>query len=106
MNESRVQQILAMEKKASEIYEAAVKEAEQLPKLAEQDVQAMIEKARQEAEAEARALLAKAATNDATNQMMEQIKEQLLRTENLAKMHHERAVDYTLARTIGMEHSK
>lgn len=103
MNESRIQQIIASEKKASAIYEAATKEAEQLPKLAEQDAQAIIEKARQQAEAEAHALLAQAAIDEASAQIMDKHQEQLIRTEKLAKMHHERAIDYTLARMIGME---
>lgn len=103
MNESRIQQIIASEKKASEIYEAATKEAEQLPKLAEQDAHAIIEKARQQAETEAQALLAQAPIDEASAQIMEKLQEQLIRTEKLAKMHHERAVDYTLARMIGME---
>lgn len=106
MNESRVQQILAYEKKASEIYEAALKEADQLPKMAEQDAQAMIEKARQQAEAEARALLAESSSDESASQISEQMQDQLVRTEKLARMHHERAVDYTLARMIGMEHRK
>lgn len=103
MNESRIQQIIASEKKASEIYEAATKEAEQLPRLAELDAQALIEKARKQAEAEAHALLAEAPVDEASAQIMEKLQEQLLRTERLAKMHHERAVDYALARMIGME---
>jgi cell division septum initiation protein DivIVA len=103
VNESRIQQIIASEKKASEIYEAATKEAEQLPKLAEQDAHAIIEKARQQAETEAQALLAQAPIDEASAQIMEKLQEQLIRTEKLAKMHHERAVDYTLARMIGME---
>lgn len=103
MNESRIQQILAYEKQASEIYEAAVKEAEQLPVLAEQEVLSLIAKARQEAEAEAKAMLAENAVDEESARILEQLNEKLDRTEKLAKMNHDRAVAYTLARVIGME---
>jgi vacuolar-type H+-ATPase subunit H len=103
VNESRIQQIIAYEKKASEIFEAACKEAEQLPLFAEQEAQALIAKARRQAESEAQALLAEAQVDEACAEIIEQLQEKLARSERLAKMHHERAVDYTLARVIGME---
>ncbi len=103
MNENHIQQILAYEQKASDIYEAAVKEAEQLPALAEQDVQAMIAKARLQAEEEAQALVNQSDVNEECAHILEQLQEKLSRTEKFAKMNHDRAVDYALARIIGME---
>jgi vacuolar-type H+-ATPase subunit H len=103
VNENRIQQILAYEKKAQEIYEAAVKEADQLPRLAEQEVQAMVARTRIEAEAEARKLIAHSQTDEECARILEQLAEKLNRTSKLAKMNNDRAVDYTLARVIGME---
>lgn len=103
MNENHIQKILAFEQQASNIYEAAVKEAEQLPTLAEQDVQAMIAKARQQAEEEARAMLKPAEMDEECSRILDQSAEKLSRTEKFAKMNHDRAIDYALARVIGME---
>ena len=46
MNEKHIQQVLEIEKQAQEIQEAAVREAQQLPILAEQEAQALVEKAK------------------------------------------------------------
>jgi vacuolar-type H+-ATPase subunit H len=103
VNETHIQQILVYEQKASEIYEAALKEAAQLPQMAEQEMQAMIAKARLQAEEEARALLNQAETDEECAHILDQLAEKLSRTEKLAKMNYDRAVDYALARVIGME---
>jgi hypothetical protein len=103
VNENRIQQILAYEQKASEIYEAAVKEAEQLPILAEKEVQAIIAKAKLQAEEEARSLLNQSQVDEECAHILEQLAEKLNQTQKLAKMNHDRAVDYTIARLIGME---
>jgi hypothetical protein len=103
VNENHIQQILAYEQKASEIYDAAIKEAEQLPVIAEQEAQAMVAKARQRAEEEARALLQPADIDEECARILDQLADKLSRTEKFAKMNHDRAVDYVLARVIGME---
>ncbi len=103
MNEDRIKQIMAFEKKAMDIYETAVKQAEQLPNLAEQDVQAMIVKARQEAEEEARQMLEQSTAEQECARLLDQLAESLRRTEQLARMNRERALDYALHRVIGLE---
>jgi hypothetical protein len=103
LNEKHIQQILAFEQKASEIHEAAVKEAAQLPDLAEQEVQAIIVKARRQAEEEARQLLNNQETCEECARILERLSEKLNRTEKIAKMNHDRAVTYVLARVTGME---
>ncbi len=45
MNERNIQQVLKIEEQAQEIHEAAMKEAQQLPLVTEQEAQALIEKA-------------------------------------------------------------
>ena len=60
MNEKRIQQVLEIEKQAKTIHEAALHEAEQLPVLAEKEAQALIEKTRQDAQEEARRVVARA----------------------------------------------
>jgi hypothetical protein len=103
VNENRIQQILTFEKRASDIYHSASAEAERLPHLAEQEVQALIAKTRQQAEEEALTLLAETQVDDECTRIMDQLEEKLSRTAKLAKMHHDRAVDYTLARVMGLE---
>jgi len=103
VNENHIQQILAYEHQAADIYAAAVKEAEQLPIQAEQEVQAMIAKARLQAEEEARSLLNAAEIDEECASILDQAAEKLNRTEKFAKMNHDRAVEYALARVIGME---
>ena len=65
MNENRIKQVLEIEKRAQENYEAALKEAQQLPALAEQEAQEIVSKARAEAEEEARKIVAQAKAEDA-----------------------------------------
>jgi hypothetical protein len=103
LNEKHIQQILAVEQQASAIHDAAVKEAAQLPVLAEQEAQAKLAKAKQKAEEEARALLNNDETCEECNRILERSAEQLGRTERIAKMNHARAVTYVLARVTGME---
>ncbi len=103
MNEDRIQQIMAFEKKAMELYEAAIKQAEQLPNIAEQDAQEMIAKARREAQEEARKLVEQSTVEEELARLLEQLTESLTRTEQLAKINRDRAVDYALHRLIGLE---
>ena len=60
MNENRIQQVLEIERRAQEIHELAIREAQQLPISAEQESQALLEKARVGAQEEARQLVANA----------------------------------------------
>ncbi len=103
MNEKRIQQILDIEKQALAIHENASKEAEQLPRRAEQEAQAMLEKARLEAEEEARRMVAQAQAGQECGRILEQSQERLQQTEKMARINFERAVNYALARVLGME---
>lgn len=103
MNEKRIQQILAVEKEAQAIYDAAAKQAEQLPRQAEAEVQSMIEKARQEAEEEARKIIAQAKVDEESDRILAQSDERLQHSEKMAKVNFDRAVAYTLARILGTE---
>ena len=71
--------------------------------VAEQEVQSIIAKARLQAEEEARSLLNPSDTDEECGRILDQLAEKLGRTEKFAKMNHDRAVDYALARVIGME---
>jgi hypothetical protein len=59
VNEKHIQQVIEIEKRAQEIHEAALKEAQQLPVVAEQEAQALIENANADAAQEAREFLSK-----------------------------------------------
>ena len=101
MDESRIQQVLKIEKEAREIYDAAIREAEQLPLAAEKEGQALIEKARADAEQEARKLVADAQAEKESARILADAGEKASQSKNLAMSHMERAVGYVLDRVAG-----
>ena len=103
MDESRIQQVLQIEKEAREIYEAAIREAEQLPLAADREGQALIEKARADAEQEARELIATAQTEEDSARHLADAGDKASRSKGLAMSHMERAVGYVLDRVAGRE---
>ena len=103
MNDKRIEQILEIEKQALAIYTEAVNEAEQLPILAEKEAQTLIEKARQDAEEEARQIIAKAKCEEECAQILAEAEKKVKRTESLAASNFDHAVSYVLYRVIGRE---
>jgi len=103
MNENRIQQVLEIEKQAQEIHEVAIRDAQQLPILAEQESQAVIEKARAGAQEEARQLIANAQAKEETARILLEAERKNGQTEALAMSNFDRAVNYILDRVIGKE---
>lgn len=101
MNEKRIQEVIEIEKKADEIFNKAVAEAERMPQQAEQEVKALIESARQQAEKEAQALMAGAQTKDETDKILSQAEETIRRNATLASHNFERSTTYVLSRVVG-----
>ncbi len=101
MDDNRIQQVLTIEKKAREIYDAAIREAEQLPLAAEKEAVALVEKARAEAEKQARELVANAQAEDEVARILAGAEEKANRTRGLATGHLERAVGYVLDHVAG-----
>jgi V/A-type H+/Na+-transporting ATPase subunit G/H len=103
LNDKRIQQILDIEKEADAIRAAAVKEAQQIPQQAEQEAQALINKARSDAEQEARTMLANAQADEESAKILAEAQEKIKHNESLAARHLDRAVSYVLARVVGRE---
>lgn len=103
MNEKRVQQILDIESEAQAIYQEAVHKAGDLPNQSEQEAQKIIEKAREDAQAQAQQLLRQAQAQDAYDSTLRQAQEEIGRMESLARNHFDRAVGYILDRLAGKE---
>jgi F0F1-type ATP synthase membrane subunit b/b' len=103
LNEKRIQQVLDIERQAQAIHKAAIHEAAQLPIQAEQEAQALVEKARVDAQEEAHQLIANAHAEEACAQIMAQAEEDVRRMEALAMSHFDRAVGYVLDRVVGRE---
>jgi len=103
MDEKRIQEVLQIEKQAQAIYEAALREAEQLPVLASQESQSLIEKTRVEAEAEAHRLVANAEAKEECARILADAEEKSNRMKGLAMSHMERAVGYVLDRVAGRD---
>jgi cell division septum initiation protein DivIVA len=101
VNEKNIQQVLEIEKRAQEIHEAAMKEAQQLPVIAEQEAQALIEKAQAEAEQEARDMVSKVQAEEESARILEEIEEKNRQFESTAMNNLDRAVEYVLERVIG-----
>jgi len=105
VNEERVQQIVDLEQRARAIYEAAVREAEQLPTQAEKEVRVLIEEARVEAQAQARQLVAdaEAQAQAESARVLEQAKQDAERMKALSMGRFDRAVGFVLNRVTGRE---
>ena len=103
LNEKRIQQVLDLEKQAREIYEASVSEAAQIPVAAEKDVQALVEKAHADADAEAKQLIASAQSQEDSARLLAEAEARVKQMETQAALNMERAVAYVLNRVIGRE---
>ena len=103
MNENRIQQVLDIEKKAQELHEVALRDAQQLPILADQESQKILEKARVEAQEEARKLIASAQAKEETDRILAEAEKKNHQVEVLAMSNFDRAVNYILDRVIGRE---
>jgi vacuolar-type H+-ATPase subunit H len=103
LNENRIQQVLEIEKQANAIRDEMISEAAQLPIQAQKEAQAIIEKARADAQEEARQMIAKAQAEQESADILSQADEKTRRTETLAKSNFNRAVAYVVSRVIGRE---
>jgi vacuolar-type H+-ATPase subunit H len=103
LNEKRIQQVLDIEKDADAIHNQAVEQAKLLPLQAEQEAQALIEKARLDAEAEAKGLIAAAQAEEERAHIVAQAEEKIRSTDVLAMGNKNKAVSYVLARVVGRE---
>jgi V/A-type H+-transporting ATPase subunit G/H len=103
LNEQRIQQILGIEKQAQVIHEAAIRDAEQLQKQAEQEAQTLIEKARAEAQEEAQRLASDRQASDECERILAESEAKSRQLETRAAQHFDRAVDYVLNRLMGRE---
>lgn len=101
MNENRIRQVLEIEKRAQENYDAALREAQQLPTLAEQEAQQILNKARAQAQEEARQIAAKAQAEDEVAGILAEAEEKNRQLEELAMSNFDRAVKYILDRVAG-----
>ncbi len=103
MDEKRIEQVLEMENQAQAVHEAALREAEQLPKQAERDAQAQIEAARAAAEEEARRVIERAHSEDESKRILAQAESKAQGIEALALSNLERGVAFVLSRVTGRE---
>ena len=101
MNEKQIQQVIEIEKRAQELHDAAVKEAQQLPVIAEQEAQGLIEKAKAEAEQESREMLSKVQADEEGTRILSEVEEKSGQFESVAVSNLDRAVEYVLERVIG-----
>ena len=101
MNENRIRQVLEIEKQAQQVLDSAKHEAEQLPILADQDAQELIEKARADAQEKARQMINIAQSEVETARIISDAEEKDREMEKLALKNFDRAVAFVLDRVIG-----
>ena len=101
MNEKNIQQVLEIEKQAQQIHDAAMKEAQELPVIAEQEAQASIEQARAEAQQKAREMVSQVKADEESARILAEVEAKNREFEALAMKNFDRAVDYVLERVIG-----
>jgi vacuolar-type H+-ATPase subunit H len=101
LNEQRIQQVLEIENQAQAIHEAAIHDAEQLQKQAEQEAKTIIEKAQAEAQEEAQRLASDRQASDECARILAESEDKSRQLETLAAQHFDRAVDYVLDRLMG-----
>jgi vacuolar-type H+-ATPase subunit H len=105
MDEKRIEQVLEIENQAKEVHESALREAEQIRLQAEQDAQALIEKAKADAEQEGRWIVAHVQVEDERDRILSQAEQDAREMEGIAMVHFERAVTFILNQVIGKEKS-
>lgn len=103
MNEKLVSEVIEIEKTAQATYDAAVREAEHLPAEAQQEAEALVEKARREAQDEARKLVQAAKAEDASTRMLADAEEEINQARGLSKSHLDRAVSFVIDKVAGRE---
>ncbi|MFN2108944.1 MAG: hypothetical protein ACK2UI_04730 [Anaerolineae bacterium] len=103
MNDDYLQQIAELEKQARSIYDAAVEEAEQLPAQTEASAHTLLDKARADAEAQAKQMLAEAKRKSESESILQQANQETERMKTLAMNHFDRAVAFVLDRLTGKE---
>jgi vacuolar-type H+-ATPase subunit H len=101
MNERSIQQVLDIERQAQQIHEAALKEAQQLPAIAEQESQALIEKARADAQQKAREMVAEVKAEAESTRILSETEEKNKQIEKVAMDNLDQAVTFVLDRVIG-----
>jgi hypothetical protein len=101
MSDQRIQEVLAIEEQAQSIRDSAVKEADEMPRLAQRESQENLEKSRADAEAEAKSIVDKARSENTHSRVMTEFETNAKRTENLAMSNLDRAVSYVLCAVVG-----
>jgi vacuolar-type H+-ATPase subunit H len=103
LDKDHIEKVLEIEKQAQAVYDAAAREAEQLPAHAEEETQALLEQTRIDARAEARRLIAEtqAQAQDESARIMKEAEEEAERVEALAIRQFDHTVSYVLGRVTG-----
>jgi vacuolar-type H+-ATPase subunit H len=103
LNEEQIEKVLEIEKRARAVYDAAAREAKQLPVQAEAEAQELVKKTRTDAQAEAHHLIAEAQAQaqDESARIVKKAEKEAERAEALAIRQLDHAVSYVLDRVAG-----
>ncbi len=101
MNEERIQEIMKVEQQVQAMQEDARKQAEQLPLQAEQDVKQLLQQTRTQADYEARQIISELREADETGQIQKAAEAASAGFEARARGNFEQAVRFVLDRVAG-----
>ena len=101
MNGNRIQEVIDIEKRAQAMVEAARKEAELLPRRADEEARELVANARRTAEEEAAKILEAERSADSAEQILAAAQEAMGERQKLAEKNLERAVAYVVDRVLG-----
>jgi len=101
MDEKRIQQVLEIEKQAQELCASAEREAQRMPVTAEQEAQSLVEKARNDARAEARQIIEKARSVGESARVITEAEEKNRQLETMANKNMDRAVSFVMDHILG-----
>jgi vacuolar-type H+-ATPase subunit H len=103
LNEKKIQEVIEIEKQADAIFNQAVSEADRIPHQAEIEAKALIEKARSDAEKEAKEILANAEAKDECEKILAQAQENIQHGQTTAKQNFDRSVTFVISRVLGRD---
>ncbi len=102
MNETYIQQVLDIEKKAQAIIDDAQREAQRISVQAEQEAQTLTENSRVESEVEAQKLIENARAEDEITHILAQADENIQQAKVLSARNFDQAVDFIINQVAGV----
>lgn len=103
MNEKHVQELVEIERQAQALLDSARRDAERLPVQAEREAHELLERARSDARAQAQEMIDDARGGEEGASVLLKAQDEMQRDEKTAAGNLDQAVEYVMARLLGVE---